>query len=66
MLLSICIPTYNRYYSLKNCLKSIYLSSKKTNLPFEICISDNSYSNKNLCLVNDYINKININYKKNY
>lgn len=65
MLLSICIPTYNRYYSLKNCLKSIYLSSKKTNLPFEICISDNSYSNKNLCLVNDYINKININYKKN-
>jgi hypothetical protein len=65
MLLSICIPTYNRFFNLKNCLRSIYLSSKKTNLSFEICISDNSYSNKNLCLVKNYSSKININYKKN-
>ena len=42
MLLSICIPTYNRVDNLKDCLNSIKISSKiENNLNFEVCISDN-------------------------
>ena len=48
MKLGICIPTYNRFYELKNCLNSIYLSFLKfKKLKFEICISDNSSNNQN-------------------
>ena len=39
MLLSICIPTYNRPESLRNCLNSI---SKQNLKNFEVCISDNA------------------------
>ena len=38
MLISICIPTYNRTQSLLNCLNSLCL---QTNSNFEVCISDN-------------------------
>ena len=38
MLISLCIPTYNRPKSLLNCLNSLSL---QTNLNFEVCISDN-------------------------
>ena len=38
MLISICIPTYNRSQSLLNCLNSLCL---QTNNSFEVCISDN-------------------------
>ena len=38
MLLSICIPTYNRPESLLNCLNSLVLQGRKN---FEVCISDN-------------------------
>ena len=39
MLLSICIPTYNRPKHLLNCLNSLTLQSYKN---FEVCISDNA------------------------
>ena len=39
--LSICIPTYNRVRCLRNCLNSIYIAKKNTNLKIEVCISDN-------------------------
>ena len=39
MLLSICIPTYNRPVSLLNCLNSI--ATQKNKNDFEVCISDN-------------------------
>jgi glycosyltransferase involved in cell wall biosynthesis len=39
MLLSICIPTYNRPVQLKNCINSLALQINKN---FEVCISDNS------------------------
>ena len=38
MLLSICIPTYNRPESLLNCLNSL---AKQKNKDFEVCIADN-------------------------
>ena len=44
MILSICIPTYNRKESLYYCLKSL---AKQTTKEFEVCISDNS-SNYNI------------------
>ena len=54
MLLSICIPTYNRPESLDNCLNSLAKQKEKN---FEVCISDN-------CSKAD-IKKIIKSYKKN-
>jgi len=42
MLLSICIPTFNRNNSLKNCLNSILISNQfLKDFDYEVCISDN-------------------------
>lgn len=65
MKLSICIPTYNRPNNLPDCLNSIYLSSKKSNLKFEVCVSDNG-SNYNLDkIITKYIKKIPLKINKN-
>ena len=50
MLLSICIPTYNRPENLLDCLSS--LSKQKKKHKFEVCISDNcsNYNIKKLIL----------------
>jgi len=34
MILSICIPNYNRPKSLNNCLNSIHIASKNTKFEF--------------------------------
>tara|TARA_X000000950_G_C13890366_1_gene650590 strand:+ start:1556 stop:2563 length:1008 start_codon:yes stop_codon:yes gene_type:complete len=74
MKLSICIPTYNRPNQLPNCLNSILIASKKTNLDFEVCISDNGSSydvNKILDQFDDKLkirlnqNKENLGYQPN-
>ena len=44
MLLSVCIPTYNRPDDLVNCLSS--LAKQKNKKDFEICISDNNSAKK--------------------
>ena len=63
MLLSICIPTFNRPENLLNCLNS--LSKQKSRDKFEVCISDNC-SNVNIKkLITPYKKKLNINFKKN-
>ncbi len=63
MLLSICIPTFNRPENLLNCLNS--LSKQKSKDKFEVCISDNC-SNVNIKkLITPYKKKLNINFKKN-
>ncbi len=65
MLLSICIPTYNRLECLINCLNSILISNQQKNLDFEICISDNN-SNGNVDeIINNFKKKLNINFNKN-
>tara|TARA_B100000787_G_scaffold166006_1_gene150617 strand:- start:2571 stop:3584 length:1014 start_codon:yes stop_codon:yes gene_type:complete len=66
MLLSICIPTYNRLSSLDNCLNSILISSKNVqNLDFEVCVSDN-YSDQNpVEIVNKYRKDLNITFNRN-
>ena len=62
MLISICIPTYNRPDELKNCLNSLSL---QTNLKFEVCISDNCSKTNVASIVEPYRNKLNIKFSKN-
>ena len=66
MLLSICIPTYNRVNQLDNCLNSILISKKSVeNLNFEVCISDNNSQQRIESLIEKYKNKLNIKFNKN-
>ena len=62
MLLSICIPTYNRPESLINCLNS--LASQRTK-NFEVCISDNCSKQNIKKLIKPFKKKLNINYSRN-
>ncbi len=62
MLLSICIPTYNRPESLLNCLNSLALQRKKN---FEVCISDNCSKVNIYKLIKPYKKKLNIKFNKN-
>ena len=61
MLLSICIPTYNRPEYLKNCLTSICAQKSKD---FEVCISDNA-SNIDIYKIIKPFKKIKIRYRRN-
>ena len=54
MLLSICIPTFERIELLKNCLNSIYIAKKNINFKFEVCISDNNSSQDVKKVINYY------------
>ena len=65
MLLSICIPTFNRKEHLINCLNSIYVAKKNTSIEFEVCISDNCSEENLNDLIDSYKNKINIIFNKN-
>ena len=64
MLLSICIPTFNRSKQLDNCLNSILISGFN-NDNFEVCISDNNSHDDTKFTVDKYKDKLNINYSKN-
>ena len=66
MLLSICIPNYNRGKYLNNCLNSILLSKFFSSLRFEICISDNGSRDDILSIIDLYKKKgLKINFKRN-
>ena len=65
MLLSICIPTYNRPNQLPNCLHSIYLAKKNSNLDFEVCISDNGSNYDVTKIIQPYKDKLKIRLNKN-
>ncbi len=62
--LSICIPTYNRSYHLKNCLNSILLNGNEIK-NVEVCISDNNSTDDTKKIVNFYKQYIDINYHTN-
>jgi glycosyltransferase involved in cell wall biosynthesis len=66
MLLSICIPTYNRLNCLDNCLNSILISSRNVKkFDFEVCISDN-YSEQNpIKIISKYTKDLNIIFNRN-
>ena len=65
MLLSICIPNYNKPELLRNCLESIYQSKLNSNMEFEVCISDNSSIQKIDQVVKDYERKLNVKFNSN-
>ena len=65
MKLSICIPTFNRKDKLPNCLNSIYLASKKSNLDFDVCISDNGSDYQIQEIINIFNNKLKIKLNQN-
>ena len=65
MLLSICIPTFNRSEKLDNCLNSILISKEQHHSDFEVCIADNNSSDNTKKIVDKYKNTLNINYHKN-
>ena len=62
MLISICIPTYNRPQSLLNCLNSLSLQKNKN---FEVCISDNCSKQNIKNLIRPYKKKLKIKYNRN-
>ena len=65
MLLSICIPTYNRPYHLENCLESIHISKKNCkNFNFEVCISDNGSKHNISKIIKKYSKRLNIKFNK--
>ena len=65
MILSICIPNFNRSNCLDNCLNSILISKKNSQIEFEICISDNHSSENIEKIVNKYKEDLNIKFHKN-
>ena len=66
MLLSICIPSYNRLDCLDNCLNSILIASKNVdNFDFEICISDNFSEKDQSQIVDKYQKFLNIKFNRN-
>lgn len=62
MLLSICIPTYNRPENLKNCLDSI---AKQVSTDFEVCISDNASKADIGKIIQPFKKKFKIRFKRN-
>jgi len=66
MILSICIPTYNRVNQLDNCLNSILVSKKNVdNFNFEVCISDNNSEEDTESIIKKYTNELTIKYNRN-
>ena len=65
MLLSICIPTYNRPEDLKNCIYSIYQQKKIDKKSFEVCVSDNCSNFNTFNILKPFKKKLNIRYKRN-
>jgi glycosyltransferase involved in cell wall biosynthesis len=55
ILLSICIPTYNRATYLKICLDSI-MQQMHTDYPIEIIVSDNFSTDNTLNVVSEFLN----------
>jgi glycosyltransferase involved in cell wall biosynthesis len=62
MLISICIPTYNRPESLINCLNSLASQTVKN---FEVCVSDNCSKKNIFNLIKPFKKKLNLKINKN-
>ncbi|RKS89749.1 acetyltransferase-like isoleucine patch superfamily enzyme [Flavobacterium limicola] len=66
VLLSICIPTYNRAKALDGNLKALNKQVSGKNLPLELMVSDNCSSDETSTVVNKYIEEgMPINYIRN-
>jgi len=66
VILSICIPSYNRVEHLNNCLNSILIA--KNNFPsfdFEVCVSDNNSEQDVKKIIQNYSDKFNLKFNQN-
>lgn len=64
MLLSICIPNYNRSDNLNNILNSIVIAKKVKKIQFEVCISDNGSKHNVKKIINNYKKKLKIKFHR--
>lgn len=64
MLLSICIPTYNRAHHLINCLNSISIAATRSRIQFEVCISDNCSTDNTEQVVQSFEKKLQLSFHK--
>ena len=65
MKISICIPTFNREKNLKDCLNSLVICKRQTDVPFQICISDNASTDGTAKAVEAFKSEIEIKYHRN-
>lgn len=65
VILSICIPTYNRKSFLENCLNSILKSAINYGNQVEICVSDNHSTDGTEFIVNKYSAILNLKTSRN-
>ena len=65
MVLSICIPNFNRAKCLNNCLNSILISKLKSEINFEVCVSDNNSSENIEKIIEKFNSKLNIKFNRN-
>ena len=65
MILSICIPTYNRAHHLINCLNSIVIAQENSTSEFQVCISDNFSTDGTRSVIDKYRKQLNIKYHLN-
>jgi len=66
MKISICIPTYNRAAHLTNCLQSIIVNNSRSEIDFQVCVSDNCSTDETEDVVRRAQASIAIKYQKNY
>lgn len=65
ILISICIPTFNRGRYLENCLLSIYKALSEVGKGVEICVSDNSSTDNTFEVIEKTRNLMPIKYNRN-
>jgi glycosyltransferase involved in cell wall biosynthesis len=65
VLVSICIPTYNRARHLANCLRSLESSGATPGVDFEICVSDNGSTDDTQEVVRAAQERLPIRYRRN-
>lgn len=65
MKFSICIPTYNRAAHLANCLQSIISSKSRSQIDFQVCVSDNCSTDETEDVVRRAQESMAIKYQKN-
>jgi glycosyltransferase involved in cell wall biosynthesis len=63
--ISICIPTYNRAAHLANCLNSLIVNRERTDVEFEVCVSDNGSTDNTADVVRAAQARLPIRYHRN-
>jgi len=65
MKISVCIPTYNRAHCLANCLQSIISNTRRSEVDFEVCVSDNASADGTRDVVSAAQASIGVKYSRN-